>query len=834
MSLFSFSIGLGRIDEPHATGRWEVELTDKEIGDATSLAGGTRRSTRCVLMAFTASVVLGATVHVSPARAQAVAQQVAARAYDIPEGPLGRVLSDFAKAGGISVSFRPEDTAGIDSKGLQGRYTAADGLQQLLSGTGLQAVPQPGEGYVVRTQAAGVGQDAAGTAASAGAPGEVGMLEAIQVSGDWLGTGLENSVQTFGGARTLLRSEDIAESGATSVADVLRRVPGVQISGSTSATGSSVGLHVGIRGLNPRNSYRATMLLDGIPMAMAPYGQPNLVMSPTSLGNVESIDVVRGGGAVRYGPQNVGGIINFKTRSIPNRSGLAADGSVRYNVFSHGGTSRQYTGFLGTRLESGLGVALLYSGMDGQQWRDGSHDRYNDVALKWRYEISPTSEVYGKFSHYDVKSMTPGGLTVAEYRDDPFQNTRPTDYWKGQRNQVDLGYLNMISETQEFEARIYHYDSSRKSSLINAAQGRNDFQPRDNHVLGIEPRYTQRFQWGSTTHDVTAGYRYVRETGQDRRYSTSLATGARIGSTQRFDNATQAHSFYLDDRIAYGKWRVTPGIRYERIKSERTPDGSPDAAFQVRNSKGLPSLNVAYLVNDELTLFSNYNTSFGAVQYTQLNSMSDSNPLSPEVAKTLEAGYRFAGEQIHSELALFHLRFDNQILSIPGTNPAVFRNLGATSHDGVEFAVDYDFDSAGPLAGLNLYANYTYVRAIQKSGEFEGNEVPFYSRQTGTLGGRYSVRNWALNLFTTVQSGQYSDTANTERESAEADNGRVPGFNVWNAQLSYTLPDSEGSELVVGVNNLFDRRYYTRNVDNNGGRMVGAPRMVYVQARLAY
>ena len=55
----------------------------------------------------------------------------------------------------------------------------------------------------------------------------------------------------------------------------------MQISGSTSASGSSVGLHVGIRGLNPRNSFRTTMLLDGIPMAMAPYGQPNLVMSPT-------------------------------------------------------------------------------------------------------------------------------------------------------------------------------------------------------------------------------------------------------------------------------------------------------------------------------------------------------------------------------------------------------------------------------------------------------------------------------------------------------------------------------------------------------------------------
>jgi Fe(3+) dicitrate transport protein len=782
-------------------------------------------------MALGACAAVGASVHAPRAVAQA-APQPASRDFDIPAGSLSQALTAFGQEGGVTVSFRPEDMAGRDSKGLKGSYTVADGLAQLLAGTGLQAVPQPGEGYVIRGSGTGA---AHGAAATAGAASAVTTFEAIQVSGDWLGTGLENSVQTFGGARTLIQREEIVDSGATNIADVLRRVPGVQISGSTSATGSSVGLHVGIRGLNPRNSFRTTMLIDGIPMAMAPYGQPNLVMSPASIGNIESIDVVRGGGAVRYGPQNVGGVINFKTRSIPATSGLTADASARYNVFSHGGANTQYTAFLGTQMENGLGVALLYSGMDGEQWRDGSHDRYNDVALKWRYEITPTSEVYGKFAHYDVKSMTPGGLTVAQYQDDPFQNTHPTDYWKGQRDQVDIGYLNTISDTQEFETRVYHYDSSRKSSLINEDANRNDFQPRNNQVLGIEPRYTQRFEWGSTTHDVTVGYRYIHETGQDRRYSTSLDTGNRTGTEQTFDNSTHAHSVYIDDRIAYGNWRITPGIRYENIESDRDPQHtSDDSSFHVRNSKGLPSLNVAYLVSPELTLYTSYSTSFGAVQYTQLNSMSDANPLNPEIAKTTEAGFRYNGEQMHTELTLFHLKFDNQILSIPNTNPAVFRNLGATTHNGVEFAVDYDFDKAGPLAGLNLYANYTYVRAIQKSGEDEGNDVPFYSRQTGMLGGRYSVRNWAFNVFTTMQSSQYSDTANTDQESPDALDGRVPGFSVWNAQLSYKIPSWKGSELALGVNNVFDRRYYTRNVDTNGGRMVGAPRMVYVQARLAY
>lgn len=785
-------------------------------------------------------VVLGPVAYAPLVMAQVTETRTTVRTYDIPAGPLAQALSTFGKVSAITLSFRPEDTVGLQSTPLYGEFTVSEGLTRLLSNTTLQAVPQAGDGFVVRAASArGTIANDAGRESTARAPvattaaTETAALETIQVSGSWLGTGLENSVQTFGGARTLVSHTEIVDSGATNVSDVLRRVPGVQISGSTSAAGSSVGLHVGVRGLSGRNSSRTTMLIDGIPMAMAPYGQPNLVMAPISLANVEAIDVVRGGGAVRYGPQNVGGIINFRTRAIPVDPGLTTDATLRYNVFGEGGTNKQYSTFIGTQLDNGLGLALLYSGMDGQQWRDASHDEYNDLALKWRYELNATSELYGKFSYYDVKSMTPGGLTRKQYEDDPFQNTRTTDYWKGNRKGADIGYLNTISDTQEFEVRAYRYNSSRQSSLINVAQGRNDFQPRDNQVLGIEPRYTQRLTWGPTTHDVTVGYRFVRETGADRRYFETLATGL-PGPTTTFTNGTRAHSVYVDDRVAIGNWRITPGVRYERIESDRYQNNTDVDKFESRNNKALPSLNVSYLVNPELTLFSNYSTSFGAVQYTQLNSMSATNPLRPEIAKTMEAGARWSGEQTHAELTAFNLRFDNQILSIPGTNPAIFRNLGATAHNGVELAWDFDFDKNGPLAGFNVYANYTYTKAIQKSGDDSGKDVPYYARQTGTLGGRYTMQNWTFNLSTSAQSSQFSDTANTVDEPADASNGRVPGFSIWNAQASMKIPGWKGSDIAIGVNNLTDKRYYSRNVDSNAGRMVGAPRMVYVQAHLAY
>ena len=661
-------------------------------------------------------------------------------------------------------------------------------------------------------------------------------LEPVQVSGNWLGSGLQNSVKSFAGARTVVKKEEIEQTGAASIGEVMRRIPGVQSTENSGSAGSAVSLNIGVRGLTGRYSPRSTVLLDGIPLAVAPYGQPQLSFAPVSLNNIESVDVVRGGGAVRYGPQNVGGIINFNTRSIPATDTLSGDATVRYNDFSEGGGhNTQYSLFLGRELDNGLGLALLYSGLDGSEWRANSDEKVNDLAVKFRQPLGGKAEVYGKLSYYDVTSRTPGGLTPAQYDADPFQNTRPTDYWSGVRKGIDLGYLNPLSATQEAEVRLYYNQSSRASVLINTGGTLLTHQPRNYRVLGVEPRYTQRLAFGSVAHDVTVGYRFVRERGDDNSFTEGVTTGV-VSPTTSFENETDAHAVYVDDRIAIGDWRITPGVRFEHISTTRI-DGA-GKTFDTDNNKALPSVNVAWLVTNEWTLFSNYNTSFGPVQNIQLNSQTANNPLKPEVAKTFELGTRWKSATLSAELTAFRLRFDNQIQQVAGTTVpnVVFQNLGATKHDGIETAIDYSFDKDSAFAGLNVFANYTHTRALQESGATAGNEVPFYSRDTDTVGARYRLAAWSFNLSSTHQSSQFSDNDNTwaEPSTTDASKGLVPGYRLWNAQVGWKLPTATAIDVQLGVNNLADKRYYTRNVDGNAGRMVGAPRTTYVQARVAF
>jgi Fe(3+) dicitrate transport protein len=208
------------------------------------------------------------------------------------------------------------------------------------------------------------------------------------------------------------------------------------------------------------------------------------------------------------------------------------------------------------------------------------------------------------------------------------------------------------------------------------------------------------------------------------------------------------------------------------------------------------------------------------------------NPLMPEVAKTVEAGARWKSGSLSAEATLFDMRFDNQLLFVGSSN--YFLNLGETRHEGVEASVDYAFDRSGPLAGFSTYATVTSTRAKLRSGNFAGNDVPFYSRNTDTIGARYAIGDWSFNLSSTHQSKQFADEANTVAENAAGTVGVIPGFRVWNAQVRWKMPGKRGVEVAVGVNNLSDKRYFTRTSDTNAGKLVGAPRTVYVQGRVAF
>ncbi|MGE7956131.1 TonB-dependent siderophore receptor [Pseudomonas sp. NPDC089530] len=789
---------------------------------------------------------------VSAALPQAQAEQ-APSAIHIQAQPLGQALSQLGLQTSLQVFFSPELVAGKQAPAVDGNLSPEQALRQLLQGSGLQY--QIDGGSVTLSPA---------PSAAGNGPLELGATN-ISVVGDWLGDANETVVQNHPGARTVIRREAMLEQGAMNVGDALRRVPGVQVQDANGTGGSDIALNVGVRGLTSRLSPRSTVLIDGVPAAFAPYGQPQLSMAPISSGNLDSIDVVRGAGSVRYGPQNVGGVINFVTRAIPEKA-TGEIGST-LETSQRGGWKHIDTAFLGGTADNGIGAALLYSGVNGNGYRGSNNGNdIDDVILKTHWAPTDQDDFSLNFHYYDAKADMPGGLTQKQYDADPYQSDRDWDNFAGRRKDVSFKYLRQVDDRTQFEVLTYYSDSFRGSNIAARDQKTLVSYPRTYYTFGIEPRVSHVFDLGPTTQEASVGYRYLKEGMHEEASRLALVNNqpvVRPGSDghvyQDRTGGTEANAFYIDDKIDVGKWTITPGIRFENIRTEwhdRPVLGTNGVRVQekrreVNSNEPLPALSVMYHLSDAWKLFANYETSFGSLQYFQLGQggVGDqtANGLNPEKAKTYEIGTRYNDAVWGGELTAFYIDFSDELQYI--SNDVGWTNLGATKHQGIEASVHYDLAALDPrLDGLTANAGFTYTRATYEAGSpaFKGRDLPFYSRQVATLGLRYDINRWTYNLDAFAQSKQRSPGSMVNADgslndhyitegSADGQYGDMPGYVIWNLRGGYDFGSQLSNlKLGAGVKNVFDKQYFTRSSDNNSGLYVGAPRTFFVQASVGF
>ncbi|WP_434569760.1 TonB-dependent Fe(3+) dicitrate receptor FecA [Pseudomonas sp. Z3-8] len=743
-----------------------------------------------------------------------------AKAYHIAPSSLENALNQFGREAGVLISFGSQLTGGLQSRGLEGSYSPEQGLNALLEGTGLQARPEGDNAFSL--------QPVSSTALDIGT---------TTVVGDWLGDAAPTNVFEHPGARDVIRREQFERQGATQARDVLNRIPGVNAPENNGTGSHDMALNFGIRGLNPRLASRSTVLMDGVPVPFAPYGQPQLSFAPVSMGNLDAVDVVRGGGAVRYGPQNVGGVVNFVTRAIPDaptvKGGFQTETSPSS---SHDGFKTSANLLAGGTADNGLGGALLYSGTRGGDWREHSDTQIDDLILKGNYQLDEANSFNAMAQYYEGEADMPGGLNVADYNADPYQSTRQKDRFWGRRTLVNFGYRYQ-QDRREFTANTFFTKTLRSGYLDQGSF--LSLSPREYWVRGLETRLAQGFDLGPTSHEVGVGYRYINEAGHELRYRTPIASNELPTTSSRNDRdtrgGTEANAFFIDDRIDIGKWTITPGIRYEMIESQQT-NNLTNVKYKGDYNTALPALNVLYHLTDEWNLYANTEGSFGSVQYSQMPNRVSSGEVKPEKARTWELGTRYDNGNLRAEIGAFLINFDNQYESNQTNDSVIAR--GETRHQGIETSINYALDGLSPaLAGFDVYATYAYVDAtIREDGPNKGNRVPFSSRHKGTLGVGYTDGPWKLNLDSTYQSAQFADNANTRAESADGSTGNIPGYMLFSSRAAYDFgPQLSDLNVAVGVKNIFNTQYFTRSFDdNNRGKYVGEPRTLYVQTSVAF
>ena len=279
--------------------------------------------------------------------------------FHVKGGDLGDTLNAVAAQAGVQILYDASLVTGRRAPGVDGDYAIDDALAHVLAGSGLAAVAATEDAYVLKRRLPPKRAQPAETVVDSPDVTSTTELASIFVRGP----GPQRAAAESALSITEIDREQIDASGYTSLFDLLRAQPGVEVanqpeamtsaSGSAFKTGASGAAAVALRRLGAKNTL---ILVDG--RRITGYGisaldtatVPDLSSIPLAI--VDRVEILRDGASVIYGSDAVAGVINIVLRrdftgsEIEAYTGVSSRGdaassrlSYRWSTNAENGTS---------------------------------------------------------------------------------------------------------------------------------------------------------------------------------------------------------------------------------------------------------------------------------------------------------------------------------------------------------------------------------------------------------------------------------------------------------------------------------------------------------------
>lgn len=674
--------------------------------------------------------------------------------------------------------------------------------------------------------------------------------DVVVVAGEMAGS--HERLRRLPGSVVLVERETLEQSRVMTTNDALRQAAGVHV---RDEEGFGLRPNIGIRGLNPTRSSKILLLEDGIPLTYAPYGDNASYYHPP-IERFERIEILKGGAQLAFGPQTIAGAINYITPKPPVRpsGSLTLAGGNRRYVNGHGsyGTTRGRTGLIAG-----------YMRKQGDGSRQNLHHELNDVNAKVVQGAGSSQSWTVRATYYSEDSnVTYSGLREDEYLANPRGNPFKNDFFYADRYGTSATHAAAVTGSAALTTSVY-WTSFRRHwwrQSSNSAQRPNDAADpqcggmanldttcgnegrlRQYSTWGVEPRIAVHHRIFGIPSETDLGARAHFEQ-QDRQQQNGETPTARSGVVVEDNRRTNAaYAAFAQNRFLLGGWTVTPGVRIEHVRYERTnrlANAGRGITGRTALTRVIPGLGVAHTRGERLTIFGGVHRGFAPPRTEDIISNSGGViDLDPELSWNYEAGLRSTPRVgIGIDVTLFRMDYENQIVpaSLAGGVGATLTNGGETLHQGVEVSARLDGAAAtGSAHNVYLRAAYTYLPTAKFTGtrfssvpgfggvRVTGNRLPYAPRQQATIGVGFRHPTGLDVMAEAVRVGdQFGDDLNTVAASPDGQRGLLPGYTVWNAGVSYPL---RRAKLFLTVRNAFDTLFI---VDRTRGILPGHPRLV--------
>ena len=604
-------------------------------------------------------------------------------------------------------------------------------------------------------------------------------------------TRTETPVRELGVSTTVITREEIEERQAVDAQDVLRTVPGFNI--------SRTGGRGGTTSLFPRGGENnfTKVLIDGVSVNL---GGGDFNFGALQTANFERVEIVRGPQSALYGSDAIGGVINFITK--PGEGKPSVQASTANGTYLKG--DKNYIGEHSVSFTGGnewIGASLGYARIDDNGFLDVNHEYWNNT-YSGRVDTFPAKDLSFTFTgrYEDSKFKFPTGDAGDKFSPlDPNQDIERDD-WVGGIN----GQYQMLSWLEHNVLLGYHYNEEDFNDPEDAEADPFGafFSETEETRWSIDYHFNIRYPETETVHSIfTAGFEYFDEDYDQKTRSIFLG----FESEGDLDEDRDNWGYYAQEQLSlFNRLHLTAGARYEdnsEFGNEFVPRGS-----------------VAYEILETGTVLrgaagKGFKTPTFTEQFAQ--GFATGNPdLDPEKSYSWEVGVDqvLFDNKLVFGATYFYQKFDDLITFINNPDPEPdFENIQEAESQGIELML-----LCTPGYGFTVGGNYTYLDTeVNDDGGAGGASSPFEEgkdllrRPNHTASGYI---NWAWQGFQIRLDGLYvGERDDLDFRTFPANRVTLDDYFLVDLATSYTFDlDNEyikDFKIFGKVQNLFDEHY---------------------------
>lgn len=621
---------------------------------------------------------------------------------------------------------------------------------------------------------------------------------------------------------------------------VLAKVPGIHIWESDPS-----GIQIGIaaRGLSPNRSWEFNVRQNGYDIAADPFGYPEAYYNP-QLQAVQRIEIVRGAGALQYGPQ-FGGMVNYILRN-------GSEFTKKFEAETHqtvgsNGLFNSYNAAGGNTDK--LHYYTFFDHRNGDGWRSSSRYATNAGFGTVTYRLTPKFSITAEMMRSHIRSQQAGGLTDVQIKEDAQQSFRGRNWFDITWTTPALTASYEINDKTRWNTKLFATIGDRNSvGFLQSITTRDSINKTtgefNNRVVNIdqyrnyalESRIITDYRLGTMNNTVSGGVRlYAGSTY--RRAEGKGTTGldydvAVIGEYNRdITFKSRNVAAFVENIFRIGdKFLLIPGVRYEWLEgkaSGRNGYAADDSEIRLQNIERsrnflLAGAGAEYHITRETEIYANYTQAYRPIQFANLQAPPTTDVVDQDLkdAKGYNADLGYRGKVknfLQFDVSGYYLQYNNRvgIITPEGATYRLITNVGASTSKGLESYVEFNpmrAFSQNKDADLIFFGSYGYTNAKysgdHKDAHTKGKKVenaPVHIFRGGISAG---YKNFLITGQMSRVGETFSDANNTIAPTPNAQNGLIPAYTITDLTASYKF--SKNINLKAGINNVFDERYFTR------------------------